>query len=79
MPEKPSEMLHDEERMAQPQGNLIQEGTKEVRWPNTKNPSRFVQKNHSEELIIGDKNVGMETRRKLLTGDTKQVHLSLFY
>ena len=32
----------------------------------TKTPSRMTQKNHPEELIIGDMNDGVHTRRKLL-------------
>ena len=43
----------------------------------TKTSSIFLQKNHSEELIIGDKNVGVETKRNILTIHTEKVHLSL--
>jgi hypothetical protein len=32
----------------------------------TKTPSRIIQKNHPEELIIGDMNDGVQTRRQLL-------------
>ena len=32
----------------------------------TKTPSRMTQKNHPEELIIGDMNDGVHTRRQLL-------------
>jgi hypothetical protein len=32
----------------------------------TKTPSRIIQQNHPEELIIGDMNDGVQTRRKLL-------------
>ena len=47
--------------------------------PNKKIPSIFVQKNNWEELIIGDKNTGMETMRKILIDDTEHVHLYLLY
>jgi hypothetical protein len=32
----------------------------------TNTPSRIIQKNHLEELIIGDMNDGVQTRRQLL-------------
>ena len=32
----------------------------------TKSPSRIVQKNHPESQIIGDKNKGVQTRRKFI-------------
>jgi hypothetical protein len=32
----------------------------------TKTPSRITQKNHLEELIIGNKSNGVQTRRQLL-------------
>ena len=37
----------------------------------------YVHKNLSEDLIIGDKNVGVGTRRRYLTDTTKEVHFSL--
>jgi hypothetical protein len=39
--------------------------------PFPKAPSKRVQNNHPESQIIGDKNVGVETRRKI-TFDSKQ-------
>ena len=39
-------------------------------------PSRWVQKNHPESQIIGDKDSGVKTRRKLLY-DEKQALLSI--
>jgi regulator of extracellular matrix RemA (YlzA/DUF370 family) len=44
--------------------------------PLTKAPSKRVQKNHPESHIIGDKNVGVETRRKLVF-DSEQAMLSM--
>jgi regulator of extracellular matrix RemA (YlzA/DUF370 family) len=44
--------------------------------PLPKAPSKRVQKNHPESQIIGDKNAGVETRRKL-TFDSEQAMLSL--
>ena len=32
---------------------------------NSKGPSRHTQKNHPEDQIIGDKSVGVQTRRQL--------------
>jgi hypothetical protein len=32
----------------------------------TNTPSRIIQKNHTEELIIGDMNDGVQTRRHIL-------------
>ena len=32
----------------------------------TKKPSRITQKNHPEDLIIGNKSTGVQTRRQLL-------------
>jgi regulator of extracellular matrix RemA (YlzA/DUF370 family) len=42
----------------------------------SKAPSRRVQKNHPESQIIGNKSVGVETRRKL-TYESEQAMLSL--
>ena len=42
---------------------------------NTKTPSRWVQKNHHENQIIGDKESRVKTRRKLL--DEEQALLSI--
>jgi regulator of extracellular matrix RemA (YlzA/DUF370 family) len=41
-----------------------------------KSPSKRVQKNHLESQITGDKNVGVETRRKL-TFDSEHATLSM--
>ena len=40
-----------------------------------KTPSRQVQKNHPSDQIIGSKDAGVETRRKIRS--PKQTHLSL--
>jgi hypothetical protein len=42
--------------------------------PFPKAPSKRVQKNHLESQVIGDKNTGVETRRKL-TFDSEQAML----
>ena len=52
-----------------------QEDEEEFPRPNTKNPSRRVQKNHPESQIMGDKNIGVKTRRQL--PDVEQALLSI--
>jgi hypothetical protein len=42
----------------------------------TQTPSSFVQKNHPENLILGDKNSNTQTRRELAV-TTEHVNLSL--
>ena len=46
--------------------------TTEVVELRSKAPSRYTQKNHSEDQIIGDKRVGVQTRKQL-TEQTKEV------
>ena len=41
----------------------------------SKPPSRIVQKNHPENQIIGDKNKGVQTRRKLIKA-SEQSHIA---
>ena len=43
----------------------------------SKAPSRYTQKNHPEDQIIGDKSVGVQTRRQL-TEQTEEVYLAMF-
>ena len=43
-----------------------------------KTPSSYVQKNHFEDLSIGDKNAGVKTRGKYLRDAAEEVHFSLF-
>ena len=43
---------------------------------NSKGPSRHTQKNHPEDQIIGDKSVGVQTRRQLAE-ETEEVYLAL--
>ena len=43
---------------------------------NSKGPSRYTQKNHPEDQIIGDKSVGVQTRRQL-TEQTKEVYIAM--
>ena len=43
---------------------------------NSKRPSRHTQKNHPEDQIIGDKSVGVQTRRQL-TEQTEEVYLAM--
>jgi len=40
-----------------------------------KPPSRIIQKNHSESQIIGDRNEGVQTRRKMLK-DSERYHIA---
>ena len=40
-----------------------------------KAPSKGVQKNHPKSQIIGDKSVGVETRRKLLYEEQAMISL----
>jgi hypothetical protein len=42
-----------------------EEEEEEIKCQDTQTPSRFVQKNHPENLILGDKNTETQTRRKL--------------
>ena len=35
------------------------EQEEEAPWPDMKTPSRYVQKNHPEEIILGNENVGV--------------------
>jgi hypothetical protein len=51
-----------------------EEDNEETPFP--KDPSKRVQKNHPESQIIGNKNAGVETRRKL-TFDSEQAMLSM--
>jgi hypothetical protein len=53
-----------------------EEEEEETKHQDTQTPSRFVQKNHPENLILGDKNVKTQTRRKLAS-TYEQVNLSL--
>ena len=57
------ESVHNEEEDTEKQDT--QEDEEDFPRPNTKTPSRRIQKNHSESLIMGDKNVGVITRRQL--------------
>ena len=43
---------------------------------NSKGPSRHTQKNHPEDQIIGDKSVGVQTRRQLAE-QTEEVYLAM--
>ena len=44
--------------------------------PRSKAPSRYTQKNHPEDQIIGDKRAGVQTRRQL-TEQTKEVYIAM--
>ena len=44
----------------------------------TKSPSRIVQKNHLENQIIGDKDKGVQTRRKLIKA-SEQSSIAFLY
>ena len=43
---------------------------------NSKYPSRYTQKNHLEYQIIGDKSVGVQTRRQLAE-QTEEIYLAM--
>ena len=62
-----AEKLEDEEEEEEEEEAPIQD---------TKTPSRRVQTNHLESLILGNKNVGVETRR-MLGGSLEQANISL--
>ena len=51
--------------------NLLQGSTP------SKTPSKRIQRNHLEEQIIGDINVGVESRRKKQESTSNQEHVSL--
>ena len=55
------ESTHDEEEGIEKEDT--QEGEEDFSRLDTKTPSRRIQKNHLETRIIGDKNVGVITRR----------------
>jgi hypothetical protein len=68
---------HNEEFDEEPQENELDtddEDDEETSLP--KSPSKRVKKSHPENWIIGDKNAGVEIRRKL-TCDSEQAMLSL--
>ena len=50
---------------AENQDNDENRKTTEDTGLNSKGPSRHTQKNHPEDQIIGDKSVGVQTRRQL--------------
>jgi hypothetical protein len=51
------------------------EAEEQVQQVSTKTPSKRAQKNHPSDQIIGNKDVGVETRRKIHS--PKQTHLTL--
>jgi hypothetical protein len=55
--------------------NLTEE-EEQVHKVSPKTPSKQVQKNHPSDQIIGNKDAGVETRRKIHS--TEQTHLALF-
>ena len=57
------ESIHNEEEEKEKEDTQGDE--EELPRPNTKTPSRRIQKNHLESQIMGDKNVGVITRRQL--------------
>ena len=57
------ERIHNEEEDKQKE-DIMEDDAKFPR-PDTKTPSRRVQKDHPESQILGDKNVGVKTRRQL--------------
>jgi hypothetical protein len=50
----------------------------ESKHQNRKTPSRFVGKNHSEYLILGDKDMGVQTRIRLANAP-EHANFSLLY
>ena len=58
------ESIYDEEEEVEKEDT--QEVEEDTPRSNTKTPSRRVQKDHPETQIIGDKDVGVSTRRQLL-------------
>ena len=61
---------HEDENKENEEQSKTTEGTK----LNSKGPSRHTQKNHPKDQIIGDKSVGVQTRRQLAE-QTKEVYL----
>ena len=57
------ESIHNEEEDKEKEDT--QEDDEDFPTPDTKNPSRRVQKDHLESQIMGDKNVGVKTRIQL--------------
>ena len=67
------ESIHNEEEDKEKEDT--QEDDEDSSRPNTKTPSRRVQKDHLESQIMGDKNAGVKTRRQL--SDVVQALLSI--
>ena len=65
--------LEKEDSESDDESTNIQEESKQQ--TKTKTPFRIVQKNHPENRIIGDKNKGVQIRRKLIK-DSKQSRVS---
>ena len=71
--EEEDEEEHQDEK--QPEGE--QENNQQNFQTPCKTPKRWVQKNQPLEHIIGDKSVGMETRRRRQVHTLEQVHFPL--
>ena len=67
------ESIHNEEEDKE-KGDT-QEDDEDFPRPDTKTPSRRVQKDHPKSQIMGDKNARVKTRRKLL--DVEQALISI--
>ena len=71
----PKDLLEDEE-IRESQEMIYQREFDEGRH-DIKGPSKNLQKNRLEELIIREKNLGVRTIRRLLRDTTEEVHFSL--
>ena len=63
---------HEEENQDDEETSKTIEDTELI----SKAPSRYTQKNHPEDQIIGDKRVGVQTRRQL-TEQTEEVYIAM--
>ena len=70
---KKDERIHNEEEYKEKEDT--HEDDEHFPRPDTKTPSRRVQKDHLESQIMGDKNAGVKTRRKI--PDVEQALISI--
>lgn len=61
----PPNQINREEDVEQLKESTTEE-EEEAKWFHLKFPSRYVQKNHPEIQILGNKEVEVETKRKLI-------------
>jgi hypothetical protein len=69
------EEAEDEKEVEEEDEENLTEAEEEVQKVSPKTPSKRVQKNHSSDQIIGNKDAGVETRRRICSPE--QTHLAL--